>query len=508
MELEKEFRLVQSLSTAEKRQVRLIGNSMAGSGGSQVMDLFDRFNRLSKFDQAQKQKLFRQFGRTLPTVSSRLYTVIIKCLQYGLGSKTLVSKLDLMLFEAQQLEERGMIDTAESVAFKGYELASAYGVWHRVPAFLSLSRRLLMRSFPPDITVQLDKLEQQEKQAVLYIRWQQELEHYRSLLIAARRLNVLRKNNEFRKTISRIEAHPALAAEVEFQDFYLESLSLDLRGLLLLTERKGSKALQVYRKLLHRWCTAGDWINQYSDFYISAFTNYQLAVFWGTVSTSDIRSYLSLLPETESMSERHRLDFERIRYGHLITIGLNTGQFALVLREIPQIEAWLQLHKKQIAISSQLAFRYNICITYFLAGRYREAYRVLQPILQHRGKGSREDILDFSRVLQAVLLFQLEEVELGEYMVRSARQFFRRNPRQWDFEQAVLRYLRLSITARRPQQETLRRELIQSLDLMAKQNSGAYPLLGLTEIRCWLESRMSGKSITEIFGEKMVKQKP
>jgi hypothetical protein len=110
-------------------------------------------------------------------------------------------------------------------------------------------------------------------------------------------------------------------------------------------------------------------------------------------------------------------------------------------------------------------------------------------------KGNREDILYFSRILKAVLFFQLDKMDLGEYIIRSTRQLFIRNERQSGFEEAILRYLRLMMDAGKTQQAQLNIELQQTLAKLSDHSSGPYSLLGINEIRCWAESRFTGKPI-------------
>ncbi len=305
-------------------------------------------------------------------------------------------------------------------------------------------------------------------------------------------------------TFKEIEQRITSGEANTYPDLLTQTIAEDVKGMTLFAMHKGQESLDVYVGILKRWQGEPEWIREHPDLYLALFKNYQMGIFWGTVSNKRIQTYMMLLPQAEKLPPKSRLDFQRIHYSHTLTLGLNTAKFELVFSCIPDILKWLEENKEQLPVSSMLAFHYNICITYFLSGQYREAYRHLQPIVRHSGRGSREDILDFSRVLQSVLLCQLGDDQLGEYIVRSGQQFFRRNPRQRAFEKAVLQYLGLSITTKRVQQFTRAgQQLLKLLEKFEQQWLRPYPL-GLVEVQCWLRSRLTNREIHKVFAEKIV----
>lgn len=505
--LEREYELIASLNTSEKRFVKLIGKALAGSSGSQQLLLFDVLMRMKKYDhrQCEKHKQLIAMQDTLPTLARRLRQFILKCLQQLENKRSLSGRLGLLLHEVEFSFQRQQTTEALRAARAGQKLASCYGRYEAALPFIDWQRRILLGTFPADALQQLQDLHELSQETVQKLERQQWLRRFQEVLTGERRTGTTRRSAKFEMTLQNITQHAALRETGTYPDLLTESLAKDVQGLLLLATQKGEAALDVYSTLLKRWQHEPEWIREFPDLYLALFKNFQLAIFWGTLSNKRIQSYLDLLPDIKELPPKSRLDFQRIQHGHLVTLGLNTGKFELVLSQVPAILAWIKENRKGLPQSSQLAFQYNICITYFLDGAYREAYRHLQPILRHKGRGDREDILDFSRVLQSILLCQLGDDNLGEYLVRSARQFFKRNPRQWAFEAAVLRYLGLSITTKNKRQlEQLGAELEATLENFERESSRPYPLLGLVEVQCWLQSRRSGEKIREVFAKKLV----
>lgn len=506
--MKNDFHLVQSLTVAEKRFITLVGQALAGSKGSKALSLFRLLNKMKVFSKAEfrSQSELENIQPALSTHRQRMRQHIFSCLQQLGSDKSLQGRLSLLITETETLFGRMQAGEALRAAERGMLLAERYGRYTVALEFTEWQRRILLTVFPADTRQKLEQLHQKTAQFTALAAKQQKFSCWSEQLICERRLGTSRRIDRYKEQLQEIEQYLKQLPEPH-PDLLTESLYCDVQGLFYLATQKGEQALEVYTQIIKKWNADAEWREVYPDLYLSLFKNFQLSVFWGTVSRERIESYLKLLPHPEDLHPRNRLEFERIRNGHLITLGLNTGKFELVFQQIPLITAWLENNRNQLPAASQLAFRYNICISFFLSGNYREAYRQLQPILQHTGKGNRDDILEFSKVLQAILLYQFGDHDLNEYLLRSARSFFKRNQRQWAFEEAVLRYLNLSISVGHSLQvENLGAELAGKLERFAAESSGPYPLLGLTEVQCWLESSRTGKPIHEVFLSKLVKE--
>lgn len=509
IDLEREHTLIASLTPAEKRYIKLVGNAISGSAGSQQLRLFDILNRMKTYNAAacSTNKKLLELEDTLPTLVRRMRRLIFKCLQQLGSSRNMDGRISQLLYEVEFFFQRRQRGEALRTARRGHKLAADYGRYELAIPFIDWQRRILLETFPNDVMQQLRDLQLVQNKVMADLEQQQQLRHFQVLLASNRRLAAPFRWPEFKQVIRNISTHKSMRSTNIRNDLLTESLYCDVRGMLLLTDGKGVEALEIYTALLQRWQDAPEWINEFPDFYLVLFKNFQSAIFRGTRSTKRIGSYLALLPRIEDLPPKNRLDFERIRYGDLVTLGLNTGRFDLVMQQIPAMLSWLKKNESQLPVNAQLALRYNICITCFLDGNYSEAYKLLQPITQKKSRSDREDLFDFSRVLQAILLYQLGDHDLGEYMVRAARQFFKRNPRQWAFEEPVLRYLnRVITTENKKQLKALGDELAATLHAFAHDTGNTAPLLGLVEVQCWLESRRSGKHIRDVFLQRLVKQ--
>lgn len=499
--LEDEYHLVQALEAAEKRHISLLGRATAGGDGGQVMQLFDFLKAQKTFDAAAFAEAppLLALGANLPTLARRLRQLIFKALQHLEAGRSIDGRIDLLQTEVGFLHARRQFGAALKAARRGQQFALRYGRPSAALPFIDWQRRLLLESFPAEAPQQLTALHTQAQAALALAARQETLRHFQQVLLVQRRQALAPRSSELQALYAQIADAPEVQADAPFPDLLTESLTRDVQGLLALAQKRGEDALQAYTLLLARWQAAPDWIRSHSERYLELFKHYQIAIFWGTVDSARLQSYLDQLPALDALPPKSRLDFARIQHGHLLTLGLNTGNFELVLSQVPRILAWLKAHATELPAATQLAFHYNICVAFFLNGDFRAAYQQLKPILNFPQRNAREDILEFARVLQAILLYQLGDHDLSEYLGRSARQFFKRNPRQWAFEEAVLRYLGILIAQPQNTHAAASTQLAGQLAQFAAESSRPYPLLGLAEVRCWLAFRMGEGGIREVF---------
>lgn len=499
--LEEEYRLVHSLEPAEKRFVKLLGRATAGGDGGQLVQLFDMLNGMPVYAAAElaANPTLQGFRGHQPTLSRRLREWIFKSLQYLASGRSVEGVLSRLQHAANFHLSRRQFGPALKISRRGQAYAERYGRYAAALPFLDLRRQILLATYPHDVLQQLTDLHAQSQRALDLASRQESLRHFQHVLLAQRKQAAAARTPESWALSTEIAVHAAVQGDARAPDLFTASLALDVQGLLALAQKRGEDALSVYTELLARWQQAPEWIRLHGDFYLTLFQHYQIAIFWGTMESERLQSYLDLLPALEALPPKNRLDFARIQHGHLLTLGLNTGNFALVLSQVPRIRAWLQANAHEIPAATQLAFHYNLCIAFFLNGDFVAAYHQLQPILQFPQRNVREDILEFARVLQAVLLFQLGDHDLSDYLRRSAHQFFKRNPRQWAFEEAVLSYLGALIARPDRTDPVATEKLAAQLATFAAESSRPYPLLGLAEIRCWVAFRQGAGGIREVF---------
>ena len=236
--------------------------------------------------------------------------------------------------------------------------------------------------------------------------------------------------------------------------------------------------------------------------YLLHFQHYQLAVHFGTLDPGVLEGYQDRLPDREIFSRHFRMEYDRIRFNHLLSIGLNTGRLDAIYRELPKLSIWLQQTRDHLPAGTQLALLYNATIALFVGERWEEAYSMLRRILEHPSRESRADLRDFARVLQLILLYELGHHDLNHFLASATKRYFRRHRRQWEFEAAVARFISACPPGTPGEYRDQKiGELSEVLDQLQAQTDQKFPLTGLNEVRWWLKGMQENRGLSQVYQE-------
>jgi hypothetical protein len=220
------------------------------------------------------------------------------------------------------------------------------------------------------------------------------------------------------------------------------------------------------------------------------------------LSWDDASNYLQLVPDFKALAPHVARDYQRMLHHNRLTPALNTANFDSVQALIPEIDAWLAQEKEHLTEAQVLPFLHNFAVAYFLLGQYQTSNRYLQRILQMPKRKTRTDIRDFALVLQTILQYEMGNFSLNEYLTRAGKRHFQKQAGALAFEYSVFKFL--DIAMRGNPGDAFAQELATlqlELDQLAEQVPDTVPLLGLTEVRLWVQSKQTQKPLKDIFQE-------
>ena len=221
---------------------------------------------------------------------------------------------------------------------------------------------------------------------------------------------------------------------------------------------------------------------------------------FGTLNEEELSAYLVDLPDASFFSKEFSVEFQRIHLGHTLTYSMNMGDISTVNHVTPQITRWIEDHHRVIPARTQLAFLHNLAVAHFMMGQFEAAYQMQQRIFHHPARKVSRDIHEFAQLLQIILNFEQNRHDLNENWVRNAAIFVKKNTRQWKFEEAVIDFIKTA--SKSPATSLLKTErerLSLTLGTLLHDTSDGIPLLGLSEVSIWINSKSRGISIYEAF---------
>jgi hypothetical protein len=496
--LEELKKWVETLSVAEKRFIKLLGKAKAGNSESQQLELLDWLNKA----EGKKATLpAAKIMNNLPTVSIRLKDLILDGLRLLHKETNVDALLRTTLDEIATLFDRKLYHVVARQLKRTKKVALEHCRYAIVLLAIEWEQKMVLTLSPGDALEQLERLREEEVAASTKLSELQRVRYLHDTLRARTRVSFPRDAETLRELqhISESDVVERLSLHGAYLD---QALAVNVLGIKDICEGNPKSALERYEKLLNRWNAHPQWQRDQSSLLLLICSQYQVACFYSPITASEVRNYLTQMPDFKAFSPEAALDFQRILYRNQLHLTLNTGNFEAVVPLIAEIDHWLQQDTTQLSQDQTLLFLHNLAVAEFLQGRSAAANRFVQRILNLSNRKVRQDVREFAIVLQAVLQFELGEYSLTEYLTRAGKRHFSKKPLERGFELAVLNYLERAMGS---QPEALKTKELQQfiavLEGFASQLPSGIPIIGLTEIRLWAEARQSGRPLKEVFLE-------
>ncbi|MGL4596636.1 MAG: hypothetical protein ACRCYO_03855, partial [Bacteroidia bacterium] len=176
---------------------------------------------------------------------------------------------------------------------------------------------------------------------------------------------------------------------------------------------------------------------------------------------------------------------------------LNTRQLKACLTLVPEIAAGLKAFEHKLPVSRKLSFLYNVVALFFFNEQFVDANRWLNRLRERDYPDVRRDIQHAARLFQWVILFELNKFDLLEASLRNSIRFFRQHQLMNAFVTMLSNlFLRLLDEA-----DPRKHKLIfkTGKEKFAEAETELKNEMFFEEVQLWMESRISGKSLAEIY---------
>ncbi len=186
------------------------------------------------------------------------------------------------------------------------------------------------------------------------------------------------------------------------------------------------------------------------------------------------------------------------QFDHQIRQHYLEGTFKEGLGLVPQIMEVIEENVYNWDDHRIMIFYYRIACLYFGSGDNDTAIDYLNKIINQRSPSYRSDIQAYSRILSLICHFEMGNVQLVEYQVKSVYRFLAKVEHLQETQQHIFRFLR---RIPRIREEQLRAEFIKlksKLDAIAAKPFESRPFTFL-DIPSWLQAKIEGITVGEVI---------
>ncbi len=216
---------------------------------------------------------------------------------------------------------------------------------------------------------------------------------------------------------------------------------------------------------------------------------------------------LHAFPEQYDISKNKNIEglFNLYHYIHAIKLHFMQGTFEEGLMLAPKLEKLIEEDEFNWDDHRVMVFYYRIACLYFGNGDNDNAISYLNRIINQKNPDYREDIQCFARILNLIAHFELGNIQLVEYQVKSVYRFLGKMKDLHGVQREIVRFLRRTP---RMQAKELKEEFIQLKGKLEHWQEEPYerrPFLYL-DIISWLESKIEDCTVKDIIRRKFLER--
>lgn len=495
------FILIKSLSRSEKRYFKLYATRNKGESDNHYVRLFDAIAEQEEYDEAELLRT-ETYINSLTQLKGRLYEAILNSLQLFHADRSDTMEVRNMLNQVELLYEKGLQEQALKVLQKAYSLAESNEEFTYQLEISATESKI--RGMKVDIGWLKEGIRETVDRESALLEKLRNMLMYRQLAAAINlwgySKNQLRKTDEIEQVDS-LDQFQLLTDESSCLSDRSRMTHYHLKAIIHFWKEEHEESIRYFMKLK-------DFVNadpvrrkKHSTLYFIAITN--------IINTGDkVLTFEEMVDLIESLKAEVKADPSKetdflTRYYHSILAKSSSyGRFAEGLEYAREADSWMvqqgKLHKPYgIGICFHLAY------IYFLNNDLNRSLFWVNRILQ---EPEEESLFFYVPVLVFSLIvhYELENIELLEYKVRSVYRYLYKRDKLYKFEATVLAFIRNKLPRVNNNKELVKvfEELRQELALLAEDPYEKKPLFFFDYI-AWLDSKISNRPFAEVLFEKV-----
>lgn len=507
------FFLIHALSKSEKRFFKLFMARTTTKDEMKIILLFEEIEKQKKYDEEKILKRQNTFSRTqLPNLKVHLYQQILKSLNSLNVRHEIDLKIHALISQAQILYNKCLYHQSLKILGKAKKLAIENDKNVLLLDILELEKLIMLHTVSVRTRDKIFEITNASNKISRSIR---RTDTFSNLSL---RMNAFYMNSGFvrnKKDFEKVREFffSSLPSYTEKKLSFHEKMYLYLcyTGYFFYIQdfKKGYFYAQRMHALFDEY---PEMILNKIEFYIKSINNLLVAqnklfLFEEFTQTHKKLYGIKRFP-SGFLNENINLNLFKAIYLHEINRHFMMGEFKRGTRIVSKLEKELERFIPILDEHTVLIFYYKIACLYFGAGNFKQSAKWLNKIINSQEGGLREDLHAFARIILLICHYELGNIELLDYSIRSTYRFLLQKGDMHKYQQYIIKFLKslhMNISAK----ELLKKfeRLYHQLSPLEKQVYEKRPFLYF-DIISWLESKISGISVETIIRNKFLKRLP
>ncbi|GAA0893897.1 hypothetical protein GCM10009122_35770 [Fulvivirga kasyanovii] len=501
------FNLIKSLKKSEKRYFRLFVSAEEGHSDKKYIRLFDLIDSQNVFDEEALLKKDSSINpKQLSNLKAHLYKKILQSIRQYNQSTVLDIQIREMIDHAQILFNRSLYDQCATVLKKAKKHAHKIDNLELQLEILKWEKNVLTQTVGPGNQIRVNRIIEEVQDTNNRIN---NINSFTNLSVKLNslyyKIGFIRNKSDYEKIVNMFN--------ISMPNFNEEELSLN-------------EKLNLYSLFVNYYFFIQDFENGYKfakkwvalfdkhkeiriskvDMYLRAINNlmiaqYKVYKYYEFVETSRQLRQIRHFPKNV-INENIRLKLLKYTYVHEFNRFFMLGDFDLGVSLLTKIKPGLEQFITQLDNHSTMIMYYKIACLYFGNSNYSDAISWLNRIINSDKVDIREDIHSFARILNLISHYELGNVDVIDYYIRSTYRFLLKKDDMHDFQKYILKFLKklsFSFTEDKliPEFKKLRKQLLPLQNNPYEKRAFIY-----FDIIAWLECKIQKRPVADVISEK------
>lgn len=501
------FLLVKSLTSAEKRHFKLYTLRNQSNTEAKFVQLFTALDAAKEYDEEVFLKKISVISRQqLPNIKAHLYGVLLVALRLLHGEKNTEIQIREQIDFARILYNRGLIFQALKILEKVKVVAKANSHFILTQEILQFEKDIESRHITRSLKGRAGMLISETDFVLKQIN---EVTHLSNIALGMYELYLENGHVKDEKQSKEIEQ----IFKKNIKDINEKQISFFGKAYL---HQSYCWYYIIQLDLSRYYWHAQKWVKLFEDFseakkddpflYIKAMHNLLNALFI-TGNHKKMSKELVVFEEFFTSAGTFNQNLEIQTFVYLYTAKINMyfleGTFTEGLLLVPIIDKKLKEYAQYIDMHRVLVFYYKLASLYFGSGKNEEAIFYLNKIINLKVGQLRTDIQCFARLLHLIAHYELGNMDLVEYLIKSVYRFLSKMENLDAVLLEIFLFLRKSLSSR-PQD--LKKAFIVLRENLQKTTNDKYNRRSFQylDILSWLQSKIDNEPVQNVIRRKFL----
>lgn len=431
-------------------------------------------------------------GKNLSVEKKRLQTRLVAALRQFDTNRTPAFERRNLLSEIQSLDARGKTDMALAYVAQLKRKAQSVDDWLILIELNMLESKLEKNRLRKSAKDRLAELGQELEELMENLKTKQVLRSLWDELLIQQWSSEKSDLSATVEKVNHVIAKMSASAPVSWTNrLYLANLE----GLKHTLESNLLEAELAFKRMIGLYEENAEWVNENLENVLLQYYNYLNVAH----ANGNYMPFERLIPIIEGIEDQIHRTVEKPSYysGFLKILFLaNTGKIRNALEFAKEQNESFESTTIGIPPSSMLANQYNLFILQFLNEAFSEAYKTLDSILAEKKVKLRMDLKESLRIFEAILQFELGNIEISENKLRSLKDKKLYDPNLKNVIPLIYEFMKGLINDKIGGHDF---EMITTKLIEIRSEIPELETQGLNEILLWIESKSSHRSILSLL---------